>query len=118
MNDDFEYFHARLIYIAATGKLYWRRWDAAPKNWNAKYAGREAGTVDMRVACGRVYPQIRIGLDGKLYVASRIAWLMYYGEWPSQLIDHIDGDRMNNRIRNLRDVSHTVNMNNRYYHRK
>lgn len=115
--DDFDYFNARLQYSAHTGKLYWREWTAAGKTWNTRYAGREAGTLDIKVACGRRYPQIRIGIDGKLYLASRIAWLLYYGEWPRLTIDHRNGDRTNNRIRNLRDVTHHVNMNNRYYHR-
>jgi HNH endonuclease len=117
MCDDADYFRARFIYVAHTGKIYWRRWDAAPKNWTSKYAGREAGTLDKRVIRGRVYPTLRIGLDGKLYLASRVAWLLHYGEWPSLTLDHIDGDRTNNRIRNLRDVTHEVNMNNCYYHR-
>lgn len=43
----------------------------------------------------------------------RLIWFIVYGEWPKQQIDHIDGNPSNNSILNLRDVSHTDNMNNR-----
>lgn len=54
-----------------------------------------------------------IFVDGKLYLAHRLAWLYVHGEWPRQQIDHIDGDPRNNRIENLRDVSASVNQQNR-----
>lgn len=51
-------------------------------------------------------------IDWKTYYAHRLAWLYVYGEWPSQL-DHIDNDKLNNRIKNLRIISHAANqMNN------
>jgi len=42
-----------------------------------------------------------IRLDKTLYKAHRLAWLYSYGEWPSGLIDHDDGDGLNNRLSNL-----------------
>ena len=53
-----------------------------------------------------------IGVEGKQYYAHRLAWLHCYGEWPRNQIDHIDGNRANNAIENLRDVSRDVNMQN------
>lgn len=53
-----------------------------------------------------------IKLDGKKYQAHRLAWFHAYGEWPKGEVDHIDGDRLNNRIANLRDVPSTVNQHN------
>ena len=52
----------------------------------------------------------RIMIAGKMYLAHRIIWLIHNGSWPCQSIDHIDGDTRNNRIENLRDVSHSSNM--------
>lgn len=55
----------------------------------------------------------RVGIDGQRYLAHRLAWLYVYGAWPAQHIDHINGDRSDNRIANLRDVPRAVNMQNR-----
>lgn len=53
-----------------------------------------------------------IRVDGVLYRANRLAWLLMTGAWPDGTIDHKDGDRSNDRWRNLRDVPHLVNMQN------
>jgi hypothetical protein len=51
-------------------------------------------------------------VDSRVYKTHRLAWLYVYGEWPHQNIDHINGDRTDNRIANLRDVSQLVNTQN------
>lgn len=51
---------------------------------------------------------IRIYVDGAAYKAHRLAWLYIYGDWPAD-VDHIDGDRANNRIANLRSVTKAEN---------
>lgn len=56
---------------------------------------------------------IEIGFEGTSYLAHRLAWLYIYGRWPTNTIDHLDGDKKNNAIKNLRDVPHRVNMYNR-----
>lgn len=53
-----------------------------------------------------------IQIDGKGYGAHRLAWLFIYGGFP-EVIDHINGDRSDNRIENLRNVDHQVNAENR-----
>lgn len=55
--------------------------------------------------------QTRIG--GYLYRLHRLAWLYVYGVWPNHDIDHIDGNPSNNAIVNLRDVTRSVNLQNR-----
>lgn len=73
--------------------------------FNAKFAGKAAGSPD-----GKGYVQIRV--DGKKYRAHRLAWLFVHGVWPSEQIDHINGDRSDNRIANLRDVPIDTNNQN------
>jgi len=52
-----------------------------------------------------------IGINYKIYRGHRIAWLLTYGEWP-KIIDHWDGNPLNNRLDNLRSVSSRVNSQN------
>jgi len=53
-----------------------------------------------------------VSVFGKRYQAHRIAWAIFHGEWPEKFIDHIDGNGLNNQIKNLRDVSHQTNCMN------
>ncbi len=53
-----------------------------------------------------------IYIDAHLYLAHRLAWLFAYGEWPEHLIDHINMDRLDNRLANLRNASKSLNAQN------
>jgi len=55
---------------------------------------------------------LRVSVGNKRFYQHRVAWLLYYGAWPKGQVDHINGDRTDNRIDNLRDVSHTMNAQN------
>lgn len=57
---------------------------------------------------------IEIGIENRSYRAHRLAWLYVYGEWPYGQIDHIDGNRANNSIANLRVVTNQTNSQNRH----
>jgi hypothetical protein len=54
----------------------------------------------------------KIEINGKNYNAHRLAWLYVYGEMPKNLVDHIDCDRSNNKISNLRESTHQTNSEN------
>ena len=56
---------------------------------------------------------LMIKLDQERHLASRLAWLYCYGSFPSNYIDHINGDILDNRICNLRDVTAHDNARNR-----
>jgi len=54
-----------------------------------------------------------IGLFGEQYLAHRLAWLYVHGEFPENQIDHINHDRIDNRIVNLREATNATNHMNR-----
>jgi uncharacterized protein YeaC (DUF1315 family) len=89
-------------YDANTGRLFWR------KSRGGVIAGSEAGydKPDSRT----VYRRVRI--NGSLYYTHRLIWLIETGEWPDGQIDHQDQDGLNNRISNLRSVTHQENQRN------
>ncbi len=47
-----------------------------------------------------------------MYKAHRIAWYLHYGEWPEGMIDHVNRNKNDNRIENLRLVSNRYNQHN------
>lgn len=110
----YEQVNALLRYEADTGKLYWlprpresAKTEASWKRLNTRFAGNEAFTARSQYG-------YRVGrLLDKHYAAHRIAWLLHHGEWPSDQIDHINGDRADNRIANLRDVTCGENQKNK-----
>lgn len=107
-----------LSYNGDTGRLYWAVRPAsmfadgavpaerACRSWNTRYAGKEAFTSDD----GKGY---RIGaIFGRLYNAHRVVWALVHGAWPDEQIDHINGDRSDNRLANLRCASVRENARN------
>ena len=55
---------------------------------------------------------IKINIDGKQNYAHRLAWMYFYGEIPNETIDHINGNRADNRIENLRLLKKEENNQN------
>lgn len=79
---------------------------------------RRTGGQGFRCEAGRVAGSphsagyINISVLGKRRLAHRLAWFYVHGQWPVGDIDHIDGDRSNNRIANLRSVNRSGNLQN------
>lgn len=55
----------------------------------------------------------RIQILGKVYLVHRVIWFIVYGNWPKNELDHIDLNRSNNKIENLRECTHSLNNANR-----
>ncbi|MXN51866.1 HNH endonuclease [Shinella sp. AETb1-6] len=73
-----------------------------------------AGTAKAGDAAGTITTQgyVQISVDGELFLGHRLAWFYTYGRWPDAHTDHVDGDRANNRIANLREASAAQNCSN------
>lgn len=68
--------------------------------------------ADFQLMSGRMVGYRRITIDNQRHLAHRLAWLYVYGRWPSANIDHMNGDRGDNRVCNLRDVAQSINLEN------
>jgi hypothetical protein len=106
-----------LRYEPSSGKLFWRK--RTPEmfaqaevhsaahtcaQWNSRFAGREALVKEnIGYRCGR--------LNYQYVLAHRVIWKMVTGVEPVE-VDHIDGDRSNNRWNNLRDATSSQNNRN------
>ena len=88
-----------LDYDPQTGHLTWKA-----KGWKHS-AGQRAGGL------GHSAGYRCLQVNGKKVLEHRLIYFIVTGEWPN-VIDHINGDRMDNRWSNLRNVSHTTNMQN------
>lgn len=94
-----------LDYDSKTGFFTWK----LPVRGVSKVPSKPAGH---KATSGYIF----IRVNGLLYRAHRLAWLYVYGVFPEYDIDHVDGNRSNNSIDNLRDVTRKENRkNNRKY---
>lgn len=84
-----EWVRENLAYEPDTGVFLWK------KRGFGRTLGKIIGTT--------VWPgYIVLKLDGEVHYAHRVAWLYVNGVWPDKALDHIDGDKANNGIENLR----------------
>ncbi len=96
-------------YDPATGNISTRARDgddAYILAFNRRYAGRVVGSV-----MNTGYRWIRVPGYGTM-LGHRLAWAIHHGRWPTE-IDHRDGDKLNNRLDNLREVTRAQNNHNR-----
>ena len=81
------------------GALYWRN----PSSYRVK--------VGDRVGCLNGNGYFHTSIGAKWYLVHRLIYMMFHGTCP-QIVDHIDGDRSNNCIKNLRGCTLSQNLHN------
>lgn len=101
-----------LRYDPETGKLFWRErgpewFTSSGRTWNSRYAGTEA------LAWVMVNGYKQGAVLNRNMMAHRVIWALQTGAWPVADIDHINGDRADNRWCNLREATRTQNNQNR-----
>jgi hypothetical protein len=102
-----------LTYDYETGLLYWLprpvsmfSCKCVQHRWNLSFANKPAFTAKANNG------YLKGSVLNRQMLAHRVIWALVHGEWPKDQIDHIDGDRSNNRIENLRDVPEFINRRN------
>ncbi len=90
------------MYDCSTGNILWKK----------PYRGKAvAGSVTKGFKSKT--PYIFVTYKGRKYSAHRLAWMLFYGDYPDGNIDHIDGNGCNNKIENLRCISPSDNHKNK-----
>ena len=109
---DAEYLRSILDYNADTGIFIWKHrprehfaTQRGMRIFNSQCAGKEAGHE-------RHDGYLIIGLDSKIYLAHRLAWIWMTGKIPDSHIDHKDNDRRNLKWKNLRAATAAQNLQN------
>jgi hypothetical protein len=97
---------SRVSYNAESGEFTWLYCDTCRPSWNSRFYGKKALCAPH--SNGYLFGAIA---NRKMF-AHRVAWAMHHGCWPDGEIDHVNHDKKDNRIVNLRVVQRTQNAMN------
>ena len=100
-------FREFMGYDPETGIVTWLK---KPTKRSPVKPGQQVGSIK-----GHRYRRVRVDWSGeqRIFAVHRIAWFLHHKTWPEEQIDHINRDKTDNRIQNLRLVTHSLNSHNR-----
>lgn len=90
-----------LEYEPETGLLRWKQ--------AAAYGMRRVGAI---AGSMRATGYLNLNIHGKNFLAHRAAWAIHFGAWPNGILDHVNGQKDDNRIANLRPTTIAQNAAN------
>ena len=99
------YINENFRYEPDTGLIYWKK--PTQKTGSKRKLDKPMGNLQSK---GYVRLDFRVNNRAIRVQAHRLAWYLYYGEVASDLIDHIDHNKINNKIDNLRATNHSKNI--------
>jgi len=117
-----EYIRECISYDPRSGSLTWK--NRPPEHFisvrymrifNTQFSGCEAGTPRKKAGNPNIYRGLSISTpEGKRTLeCHRVAFAIYHGYWP-EMVDHFDGNTLNNAISNLRPATKSINGKNRH----
>ena len=97
---------SRVVYNPESGNFTWLHFKECRPCWNSRFEGKMA--LNAPHSNGYLFGAIN---NQKIF-SHRAAWALVYGVWPDGEIDHINHDKKDNRISNLRLVNRSANARN------
>jgi hypothetical protein len=97
---------------ALSADLVRERFDYDPVTGNLRRKGPRATAAGSSCGTRNSKGYLQVSIGNRIYLVHRVVWLHVTGQWPTAQIDHINGDKADNRWTNLRDVTAQVNSQN------
>ena len=106
-----DFLKQNIFYDSVAEILIWKENHLKSPQWNARYSNKKVGFHKS----DKGYHYIKINYNGKRYIIAehRVIWALSKNQWPEHTIDHIDNNKSNNKMKNLRSATVAENNKNK-----